>query len=233
MRRPLGYNREQRAKRDRAVFASLIESPQTGAITLPANGRLYVKSIAGNSEGDTAAQINDRTIHTPALETNQVMPIGYIERGSVVTPGAGLELLVDMGLGRFTKIAEGASGPPDVWGPASVTIAYDTENDQYDFNSYTSPVTGLIIQANPAYPIRVIVTPGGGTISFEFEGNMTAFLSSVTTFLTFDGVSMTFSYWQLLAGEEHTQIVFLLGSRPDFSISDVGIPIPFEFTFTS
>jgi hypothetical protein len=36
------------------------------------------------------------------------MPLDHVERAAVVTPTAGFEVLIDIGLGRFAKIGEGA-----------------------------------------------------------------------------------------------------------------------------
>jgi len=36
------------------------------------------------------------------------MTLDYVERAAVVTPAAGFEVLLDIGLGRFAKIGEGA-----------------------------------------------------------------------------------------------------------------------------
>lgn len=107
MKRPLDYKRDQRAKRDRAALAGLIDSPVTGAITFPANATVYARSVAGSVEGATAATFNGRTVKTPALAAGGRSLIGYIERGTVLTPGPGIEILIDMGMGRYSQIANG------------------------------------------------------------------------------------------------------------------------------
>lgn len=108
MKTPIGHSKEQRAKRDRSAFAALRASPVTGDITFPANARVYARSPAGKTAGSTAATFNGRTIQTPVLPAGGSMFVGYIERGTVLTPGAGMEILIDMGLGRVAKIGEGA-----------------------------------------------------------------------------------------------------------------------------
>jgi len=103
---------EHRKERQNVTaFAALVASPVTGAVTLPAGARLAFRSVAGATAGTTAATIaasTNRTIKTPALAAGESMTLDYVERAAVVTPAAGFEVLLDIGLGRFTKIGEGA-----------------------------------------------------------------------------------------------------------------------------
>ncbi len=103
---------EHRKERQNVTaFAALVASPVTGAITLPAGARLAFRSVAGTSAGATAATIaasTNRTIKTPTLAAGESMMLDYVERAAVVTPAAGFEVLLDIGLGRFAKIGEGA-----------------------------------------------------------------------------------------------------------------------------
>jgi hypothetical protein len=108
MQWPIGYAREQRAKRDRSAFAALIGTPSSGPFTLPANARIVVRSVAGCVAGTTAATFNDRTIKTPALMAGACVTVGQVERGVELAPASGFEVLIDMGLGRIAKVGEGA-----------------------------------------------------------------------------------------------------------------------------
>lgn len=99
--------REQMARRDRSEFADLIETPAVGAVTFPANARFALRSVSGNAAGVTAATVtgpSTRTIKVPALAAGQRSTIHYAEAGSVVTPEAGFDVLLDNGLGRLVKI---------------------------------------------------------------------------------------------------------------------------------
>jgi hypothetical protein len=108
MKLPNDHNREQRAKRDRSLFAALVASPGSGDIVFPANASVYFRSVAGCAAGTTAASYNGRTIETPLLAAGQAVFAGFIERGTTVTPASGFEVLIDTGLGRRSKIGEGA-----------------------------------------------------------------------------------------------------------------------------
>lgn len=104
---PLGYKRELRARRDRKAFAALLATPGTGAVTFPANASVSMRSVAGCVAGTEAATFNGRSIGTPELDAGGTVTVGYIERGTVFTPAAGFEILIDTGLGRKSKIGEG------------------------------------------------------------------------------------------------------------------------------
>ncbi len=103
----LDHKREQRAKRDRSLFAALIASPGAGMITMPANASIYLRSVAGCVAGTTAATFNGRTIGTPTLAAGGTMFAGYVERGTEFSPATGFEVLLAMGQGRVSKIGEG------------------------------------------------------------------------------------------------------------------------------
>ena len=108
LKRPIEYPRDQRAKRDRTAFASLIATPVAGELTFPANASVYLRSVAGCAAGTTAAEFKGRTIKTPLLAAGGAVFAGFIERGTVLTPAIGFDVLIDMGLGRVAKIGEGA-----------------------------------------------------------------------------------------------------------------------------
>lgn len=99
--------KNRKGRQNRTAFAALIDTPAVGAVTLPAGARLALKSVAGATAGTTAATIagiSNRTIKTPALAAGESMTLDYVERAAVVTPAAGFEVLLDTGLGRFSKI---------------------------------------------------------------------------------------------------------------------------------
>lgn len=99
--------KRQRNRRDVSAFAALIDTPGSGAITMPANARIYLRSVAGASLGDDMATIGSRTIQSPALDAGESMDGIYVERGQVVTPEVGVECYIDAGLGVRRKIGEG------------------------------------------------------------------------------------------------------------------------------
>lgn len=110
-------HRRQRADRDR--FAALIATPAAGAFTMPANGRIRFVATAGSVEGALAATLEgtytdengdptDREIRTPVLAAGGYVKLDNIELGVVVNLEAGFEAQVDMGLGKWATIAEGA-----------------------------------------------------------------------------------------------------------------------------
>lgn len=102
----------RKVRQDRAAFKALIAVPVTGAVTMPANAQLAFRSVAGAVAGTTAGTMvgpTNRTIKTHALDAGAIMNHRtiYAERGTVVTPAAGFELLLHVGLGVFRKIGEG------------------------------------------------------------------------------------------------------------------------------
>lgn len=101
-------HRKERENRDR--FAALIETPATGAFVMPANGRIRLVATAGAAAGATAATLDgssERTIQTPELAEGGYVKLDNVERGVTVTPSAGFDVELDMGLGKWSKIAEG------------------------------------------------------------------------------------------------------------------------------
>lgn len=102
---------DRKERQNISMFAALIATPAVGAITFPANGRIYLRSVAGCIAGTDAATITGptaRTIETPLLAAGESMNGIYVERGRVVTPATGFEVLLDTGMGRRQKIGEGA-----------------------------------------------------------------------------------------------------------------------------
>lgn len=98
----------RRERQNIAEFRSLVASPAVGAVTMPANARLAFRSTAGAAAGTTAATIagpSTRTIKTPTLSAGGVTRLECAEVGSVVTPAAGFDVLLDSGLGKLNKIA--------------------------------------------------------------------------------------------------------------------------------
>jgi hypothetical protein len=109
-------HRKERENRDR--FAALIQTPATGSFTMPANGRIRFVATAGSVEGATAATLEgtfhdgdapvERTIRTPVLAAGGYVKVDSIEKDVVVNVEATFEAQVDMGLGKWATIAEGA-----------------------------------------------------------------------------------------------------------------------------
>lgn len=123
------YLRRRRAERqDAKAFAALIETPAVGDFAMPASGRLRFVSTAGSAAGTTAATLtgsyytysdvggvitrsassDPREIQTPLLTAGESVVIDRIERAVNVDPELGFDVEVDVGLGVWKKIAEGA-----------------------------------------------------------------------------------------------------------------------------
>ncbi len=102
---------KQRKRRDVSAFKAYIASPAAVTITLPAGGRFALRSTAGAVAGTTAATIvgpSSRTLKVPALAAGGQHVVDWLERATVVTLSAGFDLALDVGLGVFAIIAEGA-----------------------------------------------------------------------------------------------------------------------------
>lgn len=104
----IGHAREIRAKRDRAAFKALIATPAVGAFTMPAGGRLRLVSVAGCAADTTSATFASTTLKTPVLGAGEWGNAVYLAKNVQLTPATGFEAHLDMGLGKFVKIAEGA-----------------------------------------------------------------------------------------------------------------------------
>lgn len=105
------YQKKQTERRNRSLYASLIEDPTESEITLPANGRFAFLATASHDAGETVCTVagpSDRTIVCKAMASGAYQKLDGLERGSVVTVSAGFDMLLDMGLGVYVKIAEGA-----------------------------------------------------------------------------------------------------------------------------
>lgn len=103
----LRNNRVQR--QDFSAFRFLVDTPATGTVVFPANGKVSIKSVAGCIAGTTALVItgpSTRTIKTKALSAGGSMRLDFIERGSSVAISAGFELYVLQGLGVYKLIAQ-------------------------------------------------------------------------------------------------------------------------------
>ncbi len=102
------YFKRQKQRRDTSKFATLITTPAVDTVVLPGNGRFSVVSTAGCAADTVAlntAGTNDRTIQVAALVAGGRWPIGYFERGNTMTLSSGFELHLEIGLGRWAKIA--------------------------------------------------------------------------------------------------------------------------------
>ncbi len=102
--------KRRKLRADRSAFGALIAEPVTGGITLPANARLGLRSVAGTEEHTMAATLDgpsSRTIFTPGMEAGTILAIDHTERGTVVNAEEGFEVVLDLGLGVWVKIGEG------------------------------------------------------------------------------------------------------------------------------
>lgn len=107
--RALTLFRRRKAKADRYAFSALIAEPAEGAIVAPANARIGVRAHNDTDElvkGATVTGPRTRIIFCPPMVAGSVYNIGYVERGSTITPEDGFSAVVDIGLGRWALIGE-------------------------------------------------------------------------------------------------------------------------------
>lgn len=124
--------RKQRKLRQNVTsFAALIATPETDTVVLPAGARLSIpypdetdpELLLATAVGAfTSAEDRtpaDRELKTRPLTEAEIddeietlsagrLVIDWLEKGVEVTLESGFELYVDIGLGRWRKIAEGA-----------------------------------------------------------------------------------------------------------------------------
>lgn len=106
--RRLRINREER--NTASAFKALVASPVTGLVTLPAGGRLRFRSPAGCAAGTTAATIvsgSTTLVKTPLLAAGESTFTVWAYKGAQVTPAVGFDLMVDVGMGVYSKVAQG------------------------------------------------------------------------------------------------------------------------------
>lgn len=104
-------SKAQKERANRSAFGALIAEPAVGSVKLPANGRIGLRSATGADAGETAALLegpSSRTIQTPVMVAGTVLTIDRLERGTVVNAEAGFDVVIDVGLGVWVKIGEGA-----------------------------------------------------------------------------------------------------------------------------
>lgn len=104
MQRHVGYARERRAEKNRVAFKALVDAPAAGALAMPAGARVLLRSVAGCAAGTAAGTVGSRAFTAPLLAAGGTLSVGYVERAVVVTPAAGFDILIDMGLGRLSKV---------------------------------------------------------------------------------------------------------------------------------
>lgn len=99
--------KKRRRRQNVKKFASLLTTPASGVVTLPANARLALSPRANVLADTTAASItgpSNRTIKTPAMNAGTLLVLDNVERGSVVTPAVGFDVMLDKGLSEWGKI---------------------------------------------------------------------------------------------------------------------------------
>lgn len=102
--------RKARARADRKAFSTLVHTPATGAVALPAGARLGFTVGSNIPKGEAVASVKaatERTIVSPGLKAGERMVLDFAERAAVVTPEQGVTLELDIGLGVWAKIGEG------------------------------------------------------------------------------------------------------------------------------
>lgn len=177
---------KQRERQDISEFAGLIAAPVTGEISMPANARVFFRSVSGNQAGTVAGTITGptvRTIHAPALAAGEMTRAEYVEADFRVSPAFGFDMLVDIGLGRTARIGGeaitdlfqrlGASGmlvdpinQTTVWADTgAITQAVIGGQVARIDTPASSPVAAQFAQADPAK--RPILRADG----LEFDGS--------------------------------------------------------------
>lgn len=105
-------------------FRFLLASNDDATVTLPANSRVSIRSVAGCIAGTTACVLTGprtltgynastgvstysatRTIKTKVLAAGGRVVIDRVARGTLITLQAGFEAWIDNGLGKWRKIA--------------------------------------------------------------------------------------------------------------------------------
>jgi hypothetical protein len=100
-----------RERQNLRKFKAALASPPTTTLTIPATALFALVSRAGNAALGSALTVTgptNRTIGVPALVTGQRKLIGKLERGTVVTINAALDLYVETGLGSYKRVLKGA-----------------------------------------------------------------------------------------------------------------------------
>ena len=103
--------KKRRQRADVTTFNALLKTPSADQFTMPANGRIRFKSLAGCAAGTTAAVLtgkSTRTIQTPLLLASGSVKLDNVEKDVVVNPSAGFQTEVDCGFGVWRKISGGA-----------------------------------------------------------------------------------------------------------------------------
>lgn len=106
----LQLQKARKARQAISGFKLLIAAPVVGAVVLPASGCFALRSNVASVPGTVAATIvgaTTRTIKTLNMDAGNTLTVDHIERGCVVTPSAGFDLLLDTGLGVLVKISGG------------------------------------------------------------------------------------------------------------------------------
>lgn len=79
-------------------------SPATVATTLPAGTNLLVRSVGVIAQGVALGTVGGTSFVSKGLTAGGLQRLGYFERGAAIAPLAGLEIMIDIGLGRYRKI---------------------------------------------------------------------------------------------------------------------------------
>lgn len=91
--------KKNKQRRNASAFSALLASPATAGFTMPAASR--VKFDAPIPSDVVVAGPTPRT-----FTVSSSLVVDHIERGATVTAESGVTVLVDLGLGKWAKIAE-------------------------------------------------------------------------------------------------------------------------------
>lgn len=105
------YLQTQKARRNAKTFKGLIAAPASGSLVMPSGSRVALVSASGVAAGVTACTCvgaSTRIVKSPLLAANEIFVVDFIEAGVAVTVSSPFNLFVDIGLGEFAKIVNGA-----------------------------------------------------------------------------------------------------------------------------
>lgn len=107
--------RRNARRRDLALYASLLETPQAGGtVSLPAFGSFALvakANAAASNAAMTARRGGDASatnIGAPAMSAQERFLVGVFEAGTALKPAAAYDLYIDVGLGNWQPICIGA-----------------------------------------------------------------------------------------------------------------------------
>jgi len=96
--------RTRRFRRNLAAFTTLLGTPATATFALPAGADLLVRSSGTIDAGVALGNVGGRPFISKGLTAGALQRLGYFERGAQIERLTGLEVMIDIGLGRYQPI---------------------------------------------------------------------------------------------------------------------------------